>query len=219
MLVLDPITTKVITNVAGISDIMEYGVSRAWRASERERAPLLAQHNALLGAASHAPHTHPPPPNTPLARTVVEDVTKRREPLPALVGVYFISPAEESVRQLIRDFSLAAMPQYRAAHVFFSSKLAPQQLAAIRDCPHLVSHLRTLKEVRRGSWERGTRRRAASPPFLTLRHSTHPSPPPRPGERRVPHGGPPHLFHARGGRAALLFWRVGGLVHRVPHAD
>ena len=35
----------------------------------------------------------------------------------------------------------------QAAHVFFSSKPSVQHLAAIRECPHLVSRLRTLKEV------------------------------------------------------------------------
>jgi hypothetical protein len=78
---------------------------------------------------------------------VVEDIGKRREPLPQLVGVYFMAPTDNNVRQLVRDFSLAAMPQYKAAHVFFSSKPSVQHLAAIRECPHLVSRLRTLKEV------------------------------------------------------------------------
>ena len=80
-------------------------------------------------------------------RAVVEDVSKRREPLPALVGVYFVSPSDDTVRQLVRDFSLASVPQYKAAHVFFSSRPSPQHLAAIRECGSLVSRLRTLKEV------------------------------------------------------------------------
>lgn len=44
---------------------------------------------------------------------VVEDISKRREPLPQLVGVYFMAPTDNNVRQLVRDFSLAAMPQYK----------------------------------------------------------------------------------------------------------
>lgn len=80
-------------------------------------------------------------------RAVVEDVAKRREPLPQLVGIYFITPSDATVKQLIRDFSLASMPQYKAVHVFFSSKPTSQQLAAIKECSHLVSRLRTLKDV------------------------------------------------------------------------
>ncbi|PSC68723.1 SM Sec1-family [Micractinium conductrix] len=105
VLVMDSVTTKVLSNVAGVSDVMDFGVS------------------------------------------LVEDITKRREPLPQLVGIYFISPTDSTVRQLVRDFSMVSMPQYKAAHVFFSSRPSPQQLAAIRECAPLVSRLRTLKEV------------------------------------------------------------------------
>jgi hypothetical protein len=80
---------------------------------------------------------------------VVEDVSKRREPLPQMVGIYFVAPTDDSIKQLTRDFALATAPQYKSVHVFFSSKPSPQHLAAIRECPHLVSRLRTLKEVRR----------------------------------------------------------------------
>lgn len=82
---------------------------------------------------------------------MVEDINKRREPLPQLVGIYFISPTDAAVRQVVRDFSLASMPQYKAVHVFFSSRPSSQQLAAIRECQQLVSRLRTLKEVRAGA--------------------------------------------------------------------
>ena len=41
----------------------------------------------------------------------MEDITKRREPLPQLVGIYFISPTDSTVRQLVRDFSMVSMPQ------------------------------------------------------------------------------------------------------------
>lgn len=105
VLVLDAVTTKVLSSVCKISDIMDFGVS------------------------------------------LVEDITKRREPLPQLVGIYFIAPTDDNIKQLTRDFSLAQAPQYKTVHIFFSSKPAPQHLAAIREAPHLVSRLRTLKEV------------------------------------------------------------------------
>ncbi|KAI3423806.1 hypothetical protein D9Q98_009643 [Chlorella vulgaris] len=105
VLVLDVVTTKVLSRVCRVSDIMDYGVS------------------------------------------LVDDVRKRREPLPQLLGIYFIAPTDENIKQLTSDFALAAAPQYKAAHIFFSSKPAAQQLAALRECPGLVSRLRTLKEV------------------------------------------------------------------------
>lgn len=105
VLVLDNMTTKVISSVAGISDILDYSIS------------------------------------------LVDDITKRREPLPALNGIYFITPTDESIKQLITDFSLGTMPQYKTAYVYLSGRPSRQQIDAIRECQHLVSRLKCLKEV------------------------------------------------------------------------
>ena len=70
----------------------------------------------------------------------------KREPLPKLSGVYFITPSAESVGRLVEDWQ--ARPLYRAAHVFFSSPADATVLAAIRTCPGLTSRLGNLTEVR-----------------------------------------------------------------------
>lgn len=49
---------------------------------------------------------------------VVEDLSKRREPLPALDAIYLIAPTKDSVEKLINDFS--SKPMYKACHVFFT---------------------------------------------------------------------------------------------------
>ncbi|GAB4816148.1 hypothetical protein N2152v2_003194 [Parachlorella kessleri] len=105
VLVLDAMTTKVMSSVAGISDIMDFSIS------------------------------------------LVDDIAKRREPLPALVGIYFLTPSDANIKQLVRDFSISSMPQYKSAYVFFSGRPSRQQLEAIKECQHLVSRLRCLKEV------------------------------------------------------------------------
>jgi hypothetical protein len=83
---------------------------------------------------------------------VVEDLSKRREPMPNMSGaprhvaapratrlahapppnpvfafgaaIYFISPTERSVRQLIEDFA-GPLQMYKRAHVFFSNRAWP----------------------------------------------------------------------------------------------
>ena len=39
-------------------------------------------------------------------------------------------------------------PTYASAHIFFTSKVAPQHLATLKGCPGLLSRLRALAEVR-----------------------------------------------------------------------
>lgn len=80
--------------------------------------------------------------------TVVENISKRREPFPVMAGVYFLSPTQNSIARLIDDFSLSSQPQYKEAHVFFSSPVHPSLLSHIKACSSLVKHLKSLKEVR-----------------------------------------------------------------------
>ncbi|XP_065094160.1 protein ROP-like isoform X2 [Ochlerotatus camptorhynchus] len=78
--------------------------------------------------------------------TLVEDINKKREPLPAIQAVYLITPSEDSIRLLMRDFENPAKPTYKSAHVFFT-EVCPEEL--FNDiCKSVVSRkIKTLKEI------------------------------------------------------------------------
>jgi hypothetical protein len=68
---------------------------------------------------------------SPAGVSVVEDIDKRREPLP-LAAVYFISPCSSSVAQLVADFE--TKPLYPSVHVFFSSGVTQEAVDRIKRC-------------------------------------------------------------------------------------
>ncbi|KAK8538085.1 hypothetical protein V6N12_044223 [Hibiscus sabdariffa] len=60
--------------------------------------------------------------------SLVEDIYRRRQPLPSMDAIYFIQPTKENVVMLLSDMS-GRTPLYKKAFVYFSSPI-PRELVA-----------------------------------------------------------------------------------------
>ncbi|XP_041451335.1 protein ROP isoform X1 [Drosophila obscura] len=80
--------------------------------------------------------------------TLVEDINKKREPLPTMDAIYLITPSDDSVRALIRDFENPARPMYRFAHVFFTEAIPPRAFDMLQAHKGICRrYVRTCKEI------------------------------------------------------------------------
>ncbi|KAI3813013.1 hypothetical protein L1987_17726 [Smallanthus sonchifolius] len=78
--------------------------------------------------------------------SLVEDINKRRQPLPTMDAVYYIQPTKENVRILLSDMA-GKTPLYRDAYVFFSSSVPKELVNYIKKEQSLKSRLRAMKEM------------------------------------------------------------------------
>ena len=132
VLLMDNVTTQIMTNVCGVADLMDYGIScKKFSRNRPTDTQSLSNSNCFF---------------SPI--TVVDNVAVPRQPAPHLNGVYYITPTEESVRALVSDFTKRGRDvQHRKVHVFFSSAVDPALLHMIRGCPKLLERVETMKEV------------------------------------------------------------------------
>ena len=79
--------------------------------------------------------------------TLVENLTIGRQPLPHLDALYFVTPTEESVKNIIKDFSKPSTPQYNDVHLVFTSRVSDALMMKIKNCSLLLSRVKTFKEL------------------------------------------------------------------------
>eukprot|EP00697_Spironema_sp_BW2_P014273 gnl/Spiro4/4676_TR2332_c0_g1_i1.p1 gnl/Spiro4/4676_TR2332_c0_g1~~gnl/Spiro4/4676_TR2332_c0_g1_i1.p1 ORF type:complete len:649 (+),score=182.31 gnl/Spiro4/4676_TR2332_c0_g1_i1:242-1948(+) len=67
-----------------------------------------------------------------------ENLEMQRKPFPSYDVVYFLTPTETSVSNLVRDWATPADIKYNDAYVFFTTAVAPELMGMIGACTNLV---------------------------------------------------------------------------------
>ncbi|CAA0831490.1 SNARE-interacting protein KEULE [Striga hermonthica] len=78
--------------------------------------------------------------------SLVEDIHKRRQPLPTMDAIYFIQPTKENIVIFLSDMS-GRSPLYKKAFVFFSSPIARELVGHIKRDGSVLSRIGALREM------------------------------------------------------------------------
>ncbi|GFP82263.1 protein transport sec1a [Phtheirospermum japonicum] len=78
--------------------------------------------------------------------SLVEDLFRRREPLPSMDAIYFIQPSKENVVMFLSDMS-GREPLYRKAYVYFSTPVPKDLLTRIKNDTSVLPRIGALREM------------------------------------------------------------------------
>ncbi|KAK7829013.1 protein transport Sec1a [Quercus suber] len=78
--------------------------------------------------------------------SLVEDLFRRRQPLPSMDAIYFIQPSKENVVMFLSDMS-GREPLYKKAFVFFSSPIPKEFVNHIKSDTSVLPRIGALREM------------------------------------------------------------------------
>ncbi|XP_042065859.1 protein transport Sec1a-like [Salvia splendens] len=78
--------------------------------------------------------------------SLVEELFKRREPMPSMDVVYFIQPARENLVMLLSDMS-GREPLYRKAYIYFSTPVPKDLVSHIKSDSSVMPRIGALREM------------------------------------------------------------------------
>ncbi|KAK6947649.1 Sec1-like protein [Dillenia turbinata] len=78
--------------------------------------------------------------------SLVEDIYRRRQPMPQMEAIYFIQPTKENVIMFLSDMAGRA-PLYKKAFVFFSSSISRELVSHIKKDSTVLPRIGALKEM------------------------------------------------------------------------
>ncbi|XP_073027533.1 protein transport Sec1a-like [Primulina eburnea] len=78
--------------------------------------------------------------------SLVEDLYRRRQPLPSMDAIYFIQPSKENVIMFLSDMS-GREPLYRKAYVYFSSSVPKELVARVKNDTSVLPRIGALREM------------------------------------------------------------------------
>lgn len=78
--------------------------------------------------------------------SLVEDLFRRRQPLPTMDAIYYIQPSKENVVMFLSDMS-GREPLYRKAYVYFSSPIPKDLVARIKNDTSVIPRIGALGEM------------------------------------------------------------------------
>ncbi|KAI3449129.1 hypothetical protein Pfo_005794 [Paulownia fortunei] len=78
--------------------------------------------------------------------SLVEDLYRRRQPLPSMDAIYFIQPSKENIIMFLSDMS-GREPLYRKAYIYFSSPVPKDLVTRIKNDTSVLPRIGALREM------------------------------------------------------------------------